>query len=523
MYLGIDIGTSAVKGLLCDAEGRISAAASEGYALMRPRPGWTEQDPRGWWEAAVKVIRELTAAAGSTAIGAVGLSGQMHGAVLLRSPETRGEEPAGDVVRPAILWNDQRTAAQCREIEQAAGGRRRLVQLTGNAALPGFTLPKLMWVREHEPESWARVGGVLMPKDYIRWRLTGEAATDVGDASGTLLFDVAARAWSGEMCRLAGIDERLLPRVLESGCVAGRMSDRAAAETGLPGGIPVVAGSGDNMMGAIGAGVVREGMALATLGTSGVIYAHTDLPRPDLGDAENGGDGGCGRTHAMCAADGSEAGRGGWCATGCMLSAAGALQWAREALWPGATIEELLREAEGAPIGCEGLVFLPHLAGERCPHPDPGARGAWVGLSSRHTRGHLVRAIVEGVTMTMGQILDLFERIGIRVARVRLGGGGARSAMWRQMQADVYGREVALPNTEEGPALGAVLLAGVAAGAWRTVRDACEAVIRETELREPEREAVKRYAALRDRFARVYPALRTCLNAEDAEITERKG
>lgn len=504
LFLGIDVGTSAVKALLCDERGGVAGTASEEYPLLQPRAGWTEQETEEWWRGTCAVAKQALARAGLGArdVTGIGLSGQMHGAVLLDRAALATGGTGGRALRPAILWNDQRTARECGEIEEAVGGRRRLVELVGNAALTGFTLPKMLWVRRNEPDVWRRTALVVMPKDFVRWRMTGEVATDVGDASGTLLFDVGSRTWSEAVCAAVGVDRGLLPRVIESGDVAGRLSGWAAGEMGLAPGTPVVAGSGDNMMGAIGAGIVREGMALATLGTSGVIYAHTNVLRPDLGDPSV-----CGRTHAMCAATGAASKAGGWCATGCMLSAAGALAWAHGALWPGASFDELLAEAVGVPIGCEGLVFLPHLTGERCPHPDPAARGAWVGLSSRHTRGHLARAILEGVTMTMGQILDLFGRIGVKTSRVRLGGGGAKSALWRQMQADVYGLEVALPNTEEGPALGAALLAAVAAGAWGSIEEACGAVIRDSEVLEPDAASITRYAELRSVYAGVYPAL----------------
>lgn len=503
-FLGIDIGTSAVKALLLDGEGSVLATASCGYEVSRPREGWSEQDPHVWWMATRNVVQQVMRERPRGDVAAIGLSGQMHGSVMVRRGAVSDTWDADDVVRPAILWNDQRTALQCWEIEAEVGGRRRLVDSVGNAALPGFTLPKLLWVRKSEPREWYETGLVLMPKDYIRWKLTGEAATDVGDASGTLLFDVARRRWSPEMCRAMKIDEGLLPRVLESGEIAGRTTAWASEETDLPVGVPVIAGSGDNMMGAIGAGIVSEGAAVATLGTSGVLYAHTNQPRPDLGNPEV-----VGRTHAMCAATGTAASRSGWCATGCMLSAAGALAWARENIAPGVPFDSLIAEAERVPMGCEGLVFLPHLTGERCPYPDPSARGGWVGLTARHTRAHLVRAVIEGVTFTMGQILDIFRATGIRPERIRLGGGGAKSAFWRQMQADVYGVPVSLPNTEEGPALGAALLAGVAAGAWRTIDEACDAVIRETEVREPDASAVARYRDIRSVHEKVYPALGT--------------
>jgi xylulokinase len=375
--------------------------------------------------------------------------------------------------------------------------------MVGNAALTGFTLPKLLWVRGNEPEIWKEVRHVMLPKDFVRFRLTGEIATDVGDAGGTLLFDVDRRGWSARALELAGLDGSLMPVVLESAQVAGRVTAWAAQETGLREGTPVVAGSGDNMAGAVGAGVVEEGLCLAVLGTSGVILAHSDRPRKDLGDQNA-----CGRLHTMCAATGDAKSREGWCVTGVMLSAGGALQWARSTLAPGVAYDVLMQEAAKAPAGCEGLVFLPYLTGERCPHADPLARGAFVGLSTRHTRGHLFRAVIEGVTFNMAAIVDLMRGVGVPVSSVRLSGGGNRSQLWRQMQADCYGVPVVSTNSEEGgSALGAALLAGVGGKVWPSVREACRDVIAVRETLEP---GAGRgvYDQPREVFAKLYEDLR---------------
>jgi xylulokinase len=473
LLLGLDIGTSSTKAILIDERGDVILSASEHHAISRPRDGWSEQDPIWWWESSRAAIQGVLGARRVYAprITAVGLSGQMHGSVFLHAATLESGGREGASIRPALLWNDQRTSAECAEIESAVGGRAELVRRTGNAALTGFTLPKILWVRRHEPEHFARAAKILLPKDYIRWRLTGELATDVGDASGMLLFDVARRQWSGDLLRSFHLSPGLFPRVVESTEIVGRITEWAAAETGLNPGIPVVAGSGDNMCGAIGAGVVDPGAVLATLGTSGVVYAHTDSPRPDLNPNTNNDH--PGRTHSMCAATGTAANRTGWCVTGCMLSAAGALEWARLVIAPEIGYERLLEEAAGVAPGCEGLVFLPYLTGERCPYPDPNARAGWIGLSARHARAHLFRAVIEGVTFGMGQILGLVRGLGVPVSRVRLGGGGAKSPLWRQIQADVYGCEVEMTNTEEGPALGAALLAGVGTGVWTSVAAAC--------------------------------------------------
>ncbi|MEX2217256.1 MAG: xylulokinase [Phycisphaerales bacterium] len=478
LLLGIDTGTSSTKALLCDEAGRPVATASSPHTISRPRPGWSEQDPREWWGAAVDAVRRVLASAPGGEVGAVGLSGQMHGSVFLGREALGGASGAPEPLRPAILWNDQRTGEECEEIERLAGGRRALVRMVANAALTGFTLPKILWVRRHEPGVFARAAMVLVPKDYIRLCLSGDAATDVGDASGMLLLDVARRAWSGEMLRRMGLDPALLPRVYESAEVTGRVTRWAAEQTGLREGTPVVAGSGDSQAGAVGAGVVAPGVALAAMGTSGVIYAHSDRARTSA-DAAGEGELPAG-LYTKCDATGGAGRAGEWCITGCMLAAGGSLDWARDTLWPGATFEQVMAEAQAAPEGAGGLVFLPYLTGERSPHTDPLARGGWIGLTSRHTRGHLLRAVVEGVTFGMAQVLDLVRSVGVPVERIRLGGGGARSPFWRQLQADLYGVPVVTTNTEEGPALGAALLAGVGAGVFPGVREACEVAIRET-------------------------------------------
>jgi xylulokinase len=511
-FLGIDVGTSATKAIVCDERAGLLGGASADHSLSRPRPGWSEQDPQQWWSATVQAARAAVDAAriSPDSVRAVGLSGQMHGSVLLsrQNLSTGGREAAP--LRPALLWNDQRTAAECREIEHAAGGRAALVRMVGNAALTGFTLPKLLWVRKNEPDIWRSVAAFCLPKDYIGLRLTGELATDVGDASGTLLFDVARRAWHEGMCRTMSIDPAILPPALESSLPTGPLSPWAAQQIGLRAGIPVVVGSGDNMTGAVGSGVVEPGIVAATLGTSGVIIAHSDSPAIDLpaNSAEPPG-----RTHTMCAATGGgsggatgkgAAGRGGWCITGCMLSAAGSLKWCRDTLFPGVPYDQLMAEAATALPGSGGLVFLPYLTGERCPHPDPDARGAWIGLTSRHTRAHLVRAVIEGVSFAMGEIFQIVRGLGIAARSVRISGGGAKSALWRQIQADVYSCPVVVTNSQEGPALGAAILAGVGVGRWPGVAQACREVIREVEVTHPSADGPAAYLEPRRVFGRLY-------------------
>lgn len=505
--LALDLGTSSVKVVVCDDRGAILSSASAEYPLHQPRPGWSEQDPEDWWRGSVQAIRQAIAAVpDGTSVRAVGLSGQMHGSVLLDAAAA-GSEGRAAALRPAILWNDQRTRAQCAAIERAIGSRRACVEQLGNAPLAGFTLPKLLWVREHEPEVWCEVRHVLLPKDFIRFRLTGEMATDVGDAGGMLLLDVDGRKWNEAAAARVGIDPAILPPIFESCAVAGHVSAWAAEATGLPAGIPVVAGSGDNQCAAAGAGVVSPGQVLAVLGTSGVVYAHASRPTRDLPRGLSAEDAPVGRLQAFCAPDGGAAAPGQWCVTGCMLSAAGALSWCRRTIAPGVAFEELMHEAGSVPPGSEGLVFLPYLTGERCPHADPEARGGWIGLTSRHMRGHLVRAVLEGVTFGMGQMLDLMRASGVKVERVRLSGGGNRASLWRQMQADGYGVPVETTAGEEGgSALGAALMAGVGCGAWPSLRAATEAAIGVVERREPAGDGA--YDRVREVYERLYPRLR---------------
>lgn len=479
-FLGLDIGTSSTKALLIDEAGKVLGVASAATAVLTP-PGkggaWTEQDPLDWWRATREAVRGALAAAGldGSQVRAIGLSGQMHGSVFLSRRAMDGALSGGGVhaLRPALLWNDQRTADQLDTINATAGGSAKLVAMVGNAALTGFQLPKVLWVRQHEPRVFAEIAAVLLPKDYIRFCMSGELATDAGDACGTLLFDPSARRWNTGFMETLGLDPGWFAPVRESEEIAGVISPAAAEQLGLKAGTPIVAGSGDNQCGAVGAGVVEPGLVLAILGTSGVIYAHTQTPKPDVGAQPPG------RTHSMCS-PGKE-----WCVTGVMLSAAGSLDWLATKLFPGVALQTLLAEAWAVEAGCEGLTFLPYLQGERCPHPDPTARGAFVGLSLRHGRGQMTRAVIEGVTFGMAEIMGIVRSLDVPVRAVRVGGGGAKSREWRQLLADVFGLPVEVPTTEEGGAYGAALLAGVGAGEWSTVAQACRACIRATDRVEP--------------------------------------
>jgi len=467
VYLGIDIGTSGTKTLAIRESGEILAAATAEYPLSSPHPGWSEQDPIHWWQASCETVRAVLAKGGisSAEVKGIGLSGQMHGSVFL--------DRQHQVIRPALLWNDQRTAAECAEIEQLAGGRAALIQLVANPALTGFTAPKILWLRNREPENYEKLAQVLLPKDYVRFRLTGEFATEVSDASGTLLLDVRNRRWSRELLQLLKIDPALLPRVYESEDVSGTLSATAARELGLPVGVPVVGGGGDQAASAVGNGIVSRGVISATMGTSGVVFAHSDEVQVDPE----------GRVHTFC-----HAVRGKWHVMGVVLSAGGSLQWYRNQLGHLETAAAaaigvdpyslLTAEAVRAPAGSEGLFFLPYLTGERTPHADPDARGAWIGLSLRHGRPHLVRSVLEGATYAMRDCLEIIKEMHIPVEQIRVSGGGARSEFWRQLQADIYGQPVVTINAEEGPAFGVALLAAVGTGAYRTVEEACQATIR---------------------------------------------
>jgi xylulokinase len=468
VFAGIDVGTSAVKAVAVDETGEVVGRASAGYALSSPVPGWSEQDPDDW----VRATHESLAQLGHARLAGLGVSGQMHGLVAL--------DGARRPLRPAILWNDQRTAAECAEIEKTVG-RERLIAATGNAAATGFTAPKLLWMRRHEPELFERIRYVLLPKDYVRLRLTGDLATDVADASGTLLFDVGAREWSTTVLDALEIPVSWLPPARES-----------PERTGSFGGVPVAAGAGDQAAGAVGVGVYRPGPASIVLGTSGVVFAATPEFRADP----------LGRAHSFC-----HAVPGTWHAMGVMLSAAGSLGWLQPVVG-GEPIERLLAEAEERPAGADGVTFLPYLTGERTPHADPDARGAFVGLHASQSRGSLVRAVLEGVAFGLRDSLDLLRDTGLTLELGRVSGGGARSALWLEIVASVLELPLERVAVDEGAAYGAALLGGVAAGAWADVGEAVSACVRPIERIEPNPDWAEVYRERRERFRMLYPALR---------------
>src|SRR5438067_1787381 len=489
-FLGIDVGTGGSRALVIDAAGRITSSATvEHVPFASPQTGWAEQDARDWWRASTLAIRDVLSKENPEEIGAVGLSGQMHGSVLLDKKD--------ELLRPSIIWCDQRTDSQCGSLTKEIGAER-LIELTCNPALTGFTLPKMLWVRECEPQLWREVHAVLLPKDYVRLRLSGDKATDVADASGTLLFDVAQRKWSDEMLSASEIDRRLLPRVYESPSVTGIVSPAGAEATGLCAGTPIVAGGGDQAAGALGMGIVRTGTVSATIGTSGVVFAVSDEPSLDP----------IGRVHTFC-----HAVPGRWHVMGVTQGAGLSLRWFRDQF--GAENEDgrdsydrLTEEAAHAPAGSDGLLWAPYLMGERTPHLDPHARAALVGLTASHTRAHVVRAILEGVAFSLRDTFEIFKEMNVPVEEIRLGGGGARSELWRQIQADVYGRQVNTVEAEEGAAYGAALRAGVGVGAWPSVDAACDAVVRIASTIEPDTESVNLLDRQYQKFMKIYPAMR---------------
>ena len=487
LFLGIDVSTTGAKALLIDEQGGVVASATTPLTLQTPKPLWSEQDPHEWWSGTAASVRKALAEAGVSGsdVTAVGLTGQMHGLVLLDATKA--------VLRPAILWNDQRTARECDEIRDRVG-REALIRATGNDALTGFTAPKILWVRRHEPAVYAKARLVLLPKDYVRLRLTGIPAMDKADGSGTILFDLSRRTWSKEVLAKLEIPEEWLPPTYEGPEITGIVTTEAAAETGLEAGTPVVAGGGDQAAGAVGAGAVTPGVVALTLGTSGVVFATTERP---LVEPE-------GRLHAFC-----HAAPGMWHFMGVTLAAAGSLRWYRDTLASAESFDALVAEAASAPAGSEGLLFLPYLSGERTPYPDPLARGAFVGLTVRHRRAHLTRSVLEGVAFSMRDCFALLAGAGLgAVGQVRVAGGGAKSALWRKIVASVLGVELVTVNSTEGAAFGAALLAGVGAGAWPSVPAACTATIAVTGCDAPDPEAGRVYADLYPQYRSLYPALK---------------
>lgn len=499
-YLGIDIGTTGTKTLLIDAAGNVVCEANATYPMEQPRPGWTQQNPDDWWNATVATVREVMSksklAPGDVA--AIGLSGQMHGSVFL--------DKNNKVLRPALLWNDQRTEAECAEITTKAGGRKALIRLVANPALTGFQAPKILWLKNHEPKLFAKLSKVLLPKDDVRRRMIGDYVTEVSDASGTLLLDVIKRRWSSNLLSKLDLDESLLPRVVESEDVTGTLTIAAADELGLTTKCKVVGGAGDCAAGAIGNGVVRAGLLSTSIGTSGVMFVHSDQPQYDS----------LGRLHTFC-----HAVRGKWHMMGVNLTSGGSLQWwvenvlAVHASGATATATENAKafkaateEAAAVAAGSGSLLFLPYLNGERTPHADPQARGAFVGLNLTHKRGHLTRSVMEGVTFALRDSLEIIQSLDVPVKEIRASGGGSKNPLWRQMQADVFGQKVTTLKVEQGPAYGVALLAAVGDGTYKNIEQACKATIEVASHTAPDRKAAKVYDSLFPIYRRLYGNLK---------------
>lgn len=497
LFLGIDTGTSGTKAVLIDESGVMLATDTQEYPLSTPHPQWAEQSPdRDWWPAAVAAIKAVIARAGISGdqIGGIGLTGQMHGSVFL--------DKAGDVLRPALLWCDARTGAECAEITEAVGGEAKLFEIIGQPVFTSFTAPKIVWVRKHEPAIYDKIAQVLLPKDYIRYRLTGEYAAEVSDASGTSLLDVRKRDWSPAMLLALGIPREWLPRVYESPEITGRISAEASALTGLAAGTPVVGGGGDQAAGAVGTGAVAAGRVSSALGTSGVVFAHSDDPffDPQM------------RIQTFC-----HAVPGTWHLMGCMLSSGGSLRWYRDTFAPGEGYDTITRGAATAPAGCEGLQFLPYLTGERTPYPDPDARGVFFGATLRATKDWFARAVLEGVAYSFRDAFTLLEEIGVPVAEVRASGGGAKSLFWLQILADVVGQPHVTLHADEGPGFGAALLAAVGTGAYASVPEACAATIRTVSETKPNADAQAVYNRYYPLYRSLYPALQGAF-AEAAKL-----
>ena len=502
--IGIDIGTSGTKVLAIDETGKVAASAMAEYPLSTPRPLWAEQRAEDWWEATCACLKQVLQIVPPEDVAGVGLSGQMHGLVMLDS--------ANKVIRPAILWCDQRTQAQCDYITDTVG-RDLLVAETANPVLTGFTAPKIIWVRDNEPENYDRARMHLLPKDYVRFKLTGEFATEVSDASGTSLLNVPERRWSDAVLGKLGIPKEHLPKVYESYEISGRISALGAAATGLKEDTPVVGGGGDQAAGAVGNGIVQSGIISVTTGTSGVVFAFADKPAvdPQL------------RVHTFC-----HAVPGQWHVMGVMLSAGGSLRWYRDTLamtekqvaglMDMDPYELITREAATVPPGSEGLLFLPYLTGERTPHPDPMARGAFVGLTVRHTKAHMGRAVLEGVAFGLRDSLEILKGMGVSIGNVRASGGGARSEVWRQIQADIFDLPLTTINIDEGPALGVALLAGVGTGLYSSIEEACSTVIKVSGQTPARPEAAAAYEKYYEVYRALYPALKPQFEAIGALV-----
>lgn len=497
-YLGIDIGTSGTKTLLMDHDGNVLAESDATYPMEQPKPGWTQQDPDDWWKATVKTVRAVMrqSKVNKSEVKAIGLSGQMHGSVFL--------DAADNVIRPALLWNDQRTTSQCNAITEAAGSREQLIQMVANPALTGFQAPKILWLRDNEKRNFDKLAKVLLPKDDIRRRLTGDYVSEVSDASGTLLLDVKQRDWSTQLLGKLQLDRSLLPDVVESEDVTGTLTVNAAKTLGLTTDCKVVGGAGDCAAGAIGNGIVRSGLLSTSIGTSGVMFVHSDEPTIDA----------AGRLHTFC-----HAVRGKWHMMGVNLTSGGSLQWWVENVIQGLagipaakTFEAATKEAAGVTAGSGSMIFLPYLNGERTPHADPHARGAFVGMNLTHGRAAMTRSVMEGITFALRDSLEIIESMGVPVKQIRASGGGSKNPMWRQMQADVFGKKITTLKVEQGPAYGVALLAAVGDGAYKSIEQACKATIEIADETKADAKAKATYNRLFPIYRELYGNLQGSMN-----------
>ena len=498
-YLGIDIGTSGTKTLVINHSGDVIAEADAVYPMHQPKPGWTEQDPEDWWKATVKTVKAVMKKSKlkPADVKAIGLSGQMHGSVFL--------DESDQVIRPALLWNDQRTAAECEEITTKAGGRKALIKMVANPALTGFQAPKVLWLRNNEKRNFGKLAKVLLPKDDIRRRMIGDYVTEVSDASGTLFLDVIKRRWSTKLLGKLDLDASLLPRVVESDEVTGKLTKQAAKQLGLTNDCKVVGGAGDCAAGAVGNGVVRSGVLSTSIGTSGVMFVHSDEPQYDS----------AGRLHTFC-----HAVNGKWHMMGVNLTSGGSLQWWVDSVLQGLSgisgkkrYDAATKEAQAIAAGSDGLLFLPYLNGERTPHADPNARGSFVGMNLTHTRGHMTRSVMEGITFALRDSLDIIESLGVPVKQIRASGGGSKNPFWRQMQADVFGKKITTLEVEQGPAYGVALLAAVGDGAYKSIESACKATIKVADESKADRKAVAAYNKLFPIYRDLYTQLKPSMTA----------
>lgn len=485
--LGIDVGTSATKVLLVSEAGKVTASAEVPCTLSSPQPGWNEQDPNFWWQATQHAMKKIASQkpAAWKRVAAIGVTGQMHGSVFLNKKRK--------VIRPALLWNDQRTVKECREIIEAAGGEEKLFEWVNNAALTGYTLPKILWLRNQEPKNFKQLDKVILPKDWIVWNLTGELTCDVSDASGTLLLNVKERKWSSEVLNAVGLDSSLLPRLCESSDIVGTVSPAMTEALGLPPDVVVVAGAGDQPAAALGMGIVMEGQVSATIGTSGVVFAAVDRFVANNNPA----------IQSFCSAI-----PGRWCLFGCMLTAGGALDWYLNSVsQKKSSFEKLIQQAEKSPKGSKGLVFLPYLDGERCPYPNPDARGGWIGLRRDHDSNDLTRSVVEGITFGLKDQLELLSSVGVDVQEIRSSGGGAKSRFWLSLQADIFEKTVLKLQTPHASAMGAALLAMTGAQLYLSIFEACQKLVTVEERFYPERRKDGVYEEAYERFHSLYPKL----------------